>query len=144
MRRLFYRGILDREIEIEGADAHHLMHVMRARCGQTLVIVDAAGTPARMEITGFSADAVRLRLVERLAALAPIDIEECDLLAASLSQRGRDVEDLAATGLLVHAEALCLHGEFPGLPHEIGDALTGLQCAYRLVTEGGAVFDEGG
>ena len=30
MRRLFYKGLLQDTIEIIGADAHHLMHVMRA------------------------------------------------------------------------------------------------------------------
>lgn len=68
MRRLFYRGILADRIVIEGADAHHLMHVMRARCGQELVVVDDEGSVARMEIVGFSADAVHLRLVERFDA----------------------------------------------------------------------------
>lgn len=55
-------------IAITGADAHHLMHVMRARCGQEIVVVDDAGSVARMEIVGFSTDAVQLRLVKRLAA----------------------------------------------------------------------------
>ena len=38
MRRLFYKGLLQDTIEITGADAHHLMHVMRARPGQEIIV----------------------------------------------------------------------------------------------------------
>ena len=36
MRRLFYKGALADEIEITGTDAHHLLHVLRAKAGQQL------------------------------------------------------------------------------------------------------------
>ena len=112
MRRLFYRGILDREIEIEGADAHHLMHVMRARCGQTLVVVDAAGTPARMEITGFSADAVRLRMVERLAALSEppvqITLAPCLLKGDKMDLVVQKAVELGAAAILPIASENCV------------------------------------
>ena len=68
MRRLFYKGLLADTIEITGSDAHHLMHVMRAKAGQEVTVVDDAGCVARMEMTAFREDAVTLTLKERLAA----------------------------------------------------------------------------
>ena len=68
MRRLFYKGLLADTIEITGSDAHHLMHVMRAKAGQEVTVVDDTGCVARMEMTAFREDAVTLTLKERLAA----------------------------------------------------------------------------
>ena len=68
MRRLFYKGLLADTIEITGSDAHHLMHVMRAKAGQEVTVVDDAGCVACMEMTAFREDAVTLTLKERLAA----------------------------------------------------------------------------
>ena len=68
MRRLFYKGLLADTIEITGSDAHHLMHVMRAKAGQEVTVVDDAGCVARMEMTAFREDAVTLILKERLVA----------------------------------------------------------------------------
>ena len=70
MRRLFYKGILADTIEIGGADAHHLMHVMRAKPGQEVIVVDDENQVARMEMTAFTSDTVTvtMKLVERLDA----------------------------------------------------------------------------
>ncbi len=68
MRRLFYKGLLADTIEITGSDAHHLMHVMRAKAGQEVVVVDDSGQVARMEMTAFREDAVTMQLKERLVA----------------------------------------------------------------------------
>ena len=68
VRRLFYKGILADTIEIRGADAHHLMHVMRAKPGQKVIVVDDENQVARMEMTGFTSEAVTMELVERLDA----------------------------------------------------------------------------
>ncbi|MBE6093562.1 MAG: 16S rRNA (uracil(1498)-N(3))-methyltransferase [Selenomonas ruminantium] len=68
MRRLFYKGLLADTIEITGSDAHHLMHVMRAKAGQEVTVVDDEGSVACMEMTAFREDAVTLVLKERLAA----------------------------------------------------------------------------
>ena len=76
MRRLFYRGKLEETIEITGADAHHLMHVMRARAGDEIVVVDETNRAACMEMEAFSEEAVTLRLkgdVE-LPQESPVDI----------------------------------------------------------------------
>lgn len=76
MRRLFYKGKLADTIAITGSDAHHLMHVMRAKAGQEVVVVDDNGKVARMEMTDFCETSVTLRLVEMLAAdtESPIEI----------------------------------------------------------------------
>lgn len=68
MRRLFFKGSLAEHIEITGTDAHHLLHVLRARAGQQLTVVDDAGQVARMEMTAFTAASVSLKLVEYLDA----------------------------------------------------------------------------
>ena len=66
MRRLFYKGILGESITITGTDAHHLMHVMRAKAGQQVTVVDDEGSVALMEMTAFTAESVELTLKERL------------------------------------------------------------------------------
>ncbi len=66
MRRLFYRGMLEDTVEITGRDAHHLMHVLRAKTGDEVVVVDDVNRAARMEMTAFSAEAVILRRKEWL------------------------------------------------------------------------------
>ena len=66
MRRLFYQGMLADKIMITGQDAHHLMHVMRAKAGQEVTVVDDEGSVALMEMTAFTAESVELTLKERL------------------------------------------------------------------------------
>ncbi len=76
MRRLFYKGILKDTIEIKGTDAHHLLHVLRAKEGQELLVVDDENRTARMRMTAFSSDTVTLSLVEvlELDTESPIEI----------------------------------------------------------------------
>ncbi len=68
MRRLFYRGKLADTITITGPDAHHLMHVMRAKPGQQVTVVDDMGQAACMEMTDFTAETVTMKLVGLLDA----------------------------------------------------------------------------
>lgn len=68
VRRLFIPGRLADTVTLSGSDAHHLGYTLRARVGERCVVVDAAREVASMEITGFTADTVTLRLVEKLAA----------------------------------------------------------------------------
>lgn len=68
MRRLFLKGLLAPVVTLTGDDAHHLLYAMRAKAGDEVVLVDDAGQVARMELTGFTADTVTMRLIERLAA----------------------------------------------------------------------------
>ena len=68
VRRLFLPGKLADTVTLTGSDAHHLGYTLRARVGERCVVVDAERAVASMEIVGFTADTVTLRLVERLAA----------------------------------------------------------------------------
>ena len=76
MRRLFIPGTLEDIIEITGPDAHHLMHVMRAKAGQEFVVVDGSSHVGRVELLSFTAEKVTAKLVERLSnnTESPIDI----------------------------------------------------------------------
>lgn len=76
MRRLFLKGLLEDTVTITGDDAQHLMYAMRAKAGDEVILVDDTGAVGRMELTGFTADSVTMRLIERLDADTepPIDI----------------------------------------------------------------------
>lgn len=104
MRRLFYKGLLDDTIEITGSDAHHLIHVMRARVGQEILIVDDANQVARMEMTGFREDAVTLSLIERLDADTESPIElvlaQCLLKADKMDMVVQKAVELGAVGIM--------------------------------------------
>ena len=65
MRRIFYPQPLTDKIKLSGADAHHLVHVMRARPGDMIDIAFAGGEVARMGIVNVD-DSVELELCERL------------------------------------------------------------------------------
>lgn len=75
MRRLFLTESLADEIAITGPDAHHLMHVLRARAGQHFLVVDAEGHMAEAEITAFSEKQVRMRRVADIEANTDSPVE---------------------------------------------------------------------
>lgn len=104
MRRLFYKGLLADTIEITGDDAHHLMHVMRAKAGQEILIVDDENQVARMKMTGFCEDAVTLTLIERLAAdtESPIALilAQCLLKADKMDMVVQKAVELGAVGVV--------------------------------------------
>jgi 16S rRNA (uracil1498-N3)-methyltransferase len=104
MRRLFYKGLLQDTIEIIGADAHHLMHVMRARPGQEIIVVDDENQVARMEMTAFCETAVTLTLRERLAAdtESPIQLvlAQCLLKADKMDFVVQKAVELGAVGVV--------------------------------------------
>lgn len=104
MRRLFYKGKLADTIEITGADAHHLMHVMRARPGQQILVVDDANQVARMEMTAFREDAVTLALKEHLDADTESPIElvlaQCLLKSDKMDWVVQKAVELGAVGVI--------------------------------------------
>ncbi|SFT81055.1 16S rRNA (uracil1498-N3)-methyltransferase [Selenomonas sp. GACV-9] len=104
MRRLFYKGLLADTIEITGSDAHHLMHVMRAKAGQEILIVDDENQVARMEMTAFREDAVTLVLKERLEADTESPIElvlaQCLLKADKMDMVVQKAVELGAVGVI--------------------------------------------
>ena len=104
MRRLFYKGMLADTIEITGSDAHHLMHVMRAKAGQEVTVVDDEGSVARMEMTAFREDAVTLVLKERLAANTESPLElvlaQCLLKADKMDYVVQKAVELGVTEIV--------------------------------------------
>ncbi len=112
MRRLFYKGRLADTIEIAGSDAHHLMHVMRAKAGDEVVVVDDEGAVARMEMVGFSSAAVTLRLVERLAAdtesPAAIVLAPCLLKSDKMELVVQKAVELGTVGVMPLASHNCV------------------------------------
>lgn len=104
MRRLFYKGKLADTIEITGADAHHLMHVMRARPGQQILVVDDENQVGRMEMTAFREDAVTLALKEHLDADTESPIElvlaQCLLKSDKMDWVVQKAVELGAVGVI--------------------------------------------
>lgn len=104
MRRLFYKGLLADTIEITGSDAHHLMHVMRAKAGQEVTVVDDEGSVACMEMTAFREDAVTLVLKERLAANTESPLElvlaQCLLKADKMDYVVQKAVELGVTEIV--------------------------------------------
>ena len=104
MRRLFYKGTLAAAIEITGDDAHHLMHVMRAKEGQEVIVVDAENQVARMAMSAFREGAVTLTLQERLAAdtESPIALvlAQCLLKADKMDLVVQKAVELGAVGVI--------------------------------------------
>ena len=104
MRRLFYKGTLAAAIEITGDDAHHLMHVMRAKEGQEVIVVDDENQVARMAMSAFREGAVTLTLQERLAAdtESPIGLvlAQCLLKADKMDLVVQKAVELGAVGVI--------------------------------------------
>lgn len=67
MRRFFIDAVAP-QFFIEGEDAHHLMHVLRAKKGQQLLVADAQKKVVRAEIISFEENRVQLQCLEELDA----------------------------------------------------------------------------
>lgn len=112
MRRLFYKGLLADTIKITGSDAHHLMHVMRAKAGQLVTVVDDNGQVAAMEMLAFSDSAVTLQLKEHLAAdtESPLKImlAQCLLKADKMDMVVQKAVELGAVGVIPISSQNCV------------------------------------
>lgn len=112
MRRLFYKGLLADTIKITGSDAHHLMHVMRAKAGQLVTVVDDNGQVAAMEMVAFSDSAVTLQLKENLAAdtESPLKImlAQCLLKADKMDMVVQKAVELGAVGVIPISSQNCV------------------------------------
>jgi len=62
--RYFTTQITNGRAVLEGEDAHHLAHVMRARLGEQVVLCDGHATEYTATITGFGADCVEFSVEE--------------------------------------------------------------------------------
>lgn len=92
MRRLFYKGVLKEEIEITGADAHHLKTVNRAKLGDEITVVDDVNAAARMQIARFTDNGVLLKLAEKI----PLIGESKTKLTLAFALLKGDKADMAA------------------------------------------------
>lgn len=112
MRRLFYKGLLADTIKITGSDAHHLMHVMRAKAGKLVTVVDDNGQVAAMEMVAFSDSAVTLQLKEHLAAdtESPLKImlAQCLLKADKMDMVVQKAVELGAVGVIPISSQNCV------------------------------------
>ena len=112
MRRLFYKGLLADTIKITGSDAHHLMHVMRAKAGQLVTVVDDNGQVAAMEMVAFSDSAVTLQLKEHLAVdtESPLKImlAQCLLKADKMDMVVQKAVELGAVGVIPISSQNCV------------------------------------
>ncbi|MFA6851502.1 MAG: 16S rRNA (uracil(1498)-N(3))-methyltransferase [Selenomonadaceae bacterium] len=75
MRRFFLDSMMNDELKITGSDAHHIMHVLRAKIGQKLIVVDKARQVAETEITSFSAEAVTVHCLQCIKADTEASVE---------------------------------------------------------------------
>lgn len=115
MRRLFYRGLFTEDTDklvIEGADAHHLLHVLRARVGQQLTVVDDAGQAALMEILSCEAESLTLGLVTRMQAdtESPVELTlvQCLLKADKMDWVVQKAVELGVTRVVPLAARNCV------------------------------------
>jgi 16S rRNA (uracil1498-N3)-methyltransferase len=80
------------------------MHVMRAKAGQEVTVVDDEGSVARMEMTAFREDAVTLVLKERLAANTESPLElvlaQCLLKADKMDYVVQKAVELGVTEIV--------------------------------------------
>lgn len=63
--RFFIDRPIEEQITLTGPEAHHLIHVMRCRVGDRVVVFDGQGDEAVVEIAEIQKKAVGLRLVKR-------------------------------------------------------------------------------
>ena len=66
MHRFFIPQPFAEEMQIVGADAHHISNVLRMRVGQHIQIVSSDRVTALMEIKALTTDAAFVRLVKRI------------------------------------------------------------------------------
>ena len=75
-RRFFLSTLLSQQVTMDGNEAHHLLHVLRQKVGDEVVIVDIAGQAAIATITSIDQGKAMLTVLERLseAREAPITV----------------------------------------------------------------------
>lgn len=66
MKRIFLTDLSGAEVTISGGDAHHLAYSLRAKRGDKITAVDAAGKCAVIELVDFDKDTIKARRVSKL------------------------------------------------------------------------------
>lgn len=115
MRRLFYRGRFREDTDslvIGGADAHHLLHVLRAEVGRQLTVVDDDGQAALMDIVSCGAGSLTLRMAERIQTdtESPLDLTlvQCLLKGEKMDWVVQKAVELGVNRILPLAAANCV------------------------------------
>lgn len=73
--RYFTTEIADGSAVLRGADAHHLSRVMRARCGDTVILCDGNAVEYTATITGFGEECVEFSVEEGYPSAAEPNVE---------------------------------------------------------------------
>lgn len=117
MRRIFLREPLTEQVTLTGSDAHHLGYALRADVGEHIIVADSERRVAEMEITGFTADTVSLRLVKELKAdtespltlglaMCLVKSDKFDFIVQKAVELGADfVQPLASENCVVKYDA---------------------------------------
>src|SRR5262245_47770415 len=70
-RRFFVTGpLVFGPLRLEGSEAHHLIHVLRLRIGQTVALFDGSGLEGSAELTGTAEGVAELTVREVRAAVS--------------------------------------------------------------------------
>ena len=86
MKRIFLSNLSSEEITIGGDDAHHLAYSLRAKRGDKITAVDAAGNSALIELTDFDKDTITAR---RISDIRQVKAERKIILADCLPKQNR-------------------------------------------------------
>ena len=86
MKRIFLADVSGAEVTIGGEDAHHLAYSLRAKRGDKITAVDAAGLSAVIELVDFERDKITAR---RISELQPVVVEREIILADCLPKQNR-------------------------------------------------------
>ncbi len=66
MKRIFLEDIISDNVTITGKDARHLAYSLRAKKGDRIVAVDAAGNTAIIELTNFDKESISAKCVSEI------------------------------------------------------------------------------
>lgn len=86
MKRIFLSDVSGEEITIGGDDAHHLAYSLRAKRGDKITAVDAAGNSALIELIDFDKDTITAR---RISDIRQVKAERKIILADCLPKQNR-------------------------------------------------------
>src|SRR5262245_53662296 len=96
--------ITDEQAILDGPEAHHLAHVMRAQAGQTVTLFDGSGYEFVAEIKAISKREVQLTIVERREANRESPVKLTLAVALPKGERQRwlieKAVELGVTGLI--------------------------------------------
>jgi 16S rRNA (uracil1498-N3)-methyltransferase len=75
---------------LSGSEAHHALHVLRVRYGETVVVLDGAGAQYRCEVQSLTRDTVNLSVLEKKQHPAP----PCSITLLQAVPKGKLIETI--------------------------------------------------